>query len=315
MSKNPSPSVNEDYEAIEAAVLETARGRWFLAEYLRRHQAAETRALLDAIRKLENALGADGRHSREILALMERTAGQLAEIGHEPFAAALPEAVLQMAEEAAAIATRMEKLGEEDGDAERNLPSLLSAQQHLMARKLEAVAGCLREISAICGEETPQQTEEPGIEPEQARWFASDAELFEEEEHPADVETGSAERRDSEPTKPVAAVDSAPVPFAAGSFTDPALQEAGATPSVEMQENNITGEERTGHLSIIIEPGKPEKVHRETRISDDEDTNRPRIIITRKRSSNEVDIPMADHEEQTGAAETTDDREPEKSEA
>ncbi len=283
MSKNPSPSVNEDYEAIEAAVLETARGRWFLAEYLRRHQAAETRALLDAIRKLENALGADGQRSRDILAVMERTAGQLAEIGHEPFAAALPEAVLQMAEEAATIASRMEKLGKEDGDTGSNLPALLSAQQHLMARKLEAVAGCLRKISGICGEETPQQTEEPRIEPEQARWFASDAELFEDEPHPSDAGTGTSE--------------------------------AGTSFPEEMPKDNSTGEERTGHLSIIIEPGKPEKVHRETFISGDEEANRPRIIITRKRSSTEVDIPMASHEEEADSTQVTADREPEKSEA
>ncbi len=276
MNKTPSPNVNEDFEAIEAAVLETARGRWFLAEYLRRHQAAETRALLDAIRKLENALGADGQRSRDILAIMERTAGQLAEIGHEPFASALPEAVLQMAEEAAAIATRMEKLGEKDGDPESTLPAQLSAQQHLMARKLEAVAGCLREISTICGAETPQQTEEPSIRPEQARWFASDAELFEEE------------------TRAV---------------------ESGAASGAELPEDDTGANERTGHLSIIIEPGQPKKVHRETRITDVEEADRPRIIITRKRSSNEVDIPMAGHEEEDGTTETTAIRKPEKSEA
>ena len=311
MSKTPSPSVNEDYEAIEAAVLETARGRWFLAEYLRRHQAAETRALLDAIRKLENALGADGQRSRDILAVMERTAGQLAEIGHEPFAAALPEAVLQMAEEAAAIATRMEKLGEEDGNSGSNLPALLSAQQHLMARKLEAVAGCLREISDICGEETPQQTEEPRIEPEQARWFASDAELFEEESRPADAGTGDTGAGTSMPAEAVPVADSAAAPFAPAGLAEPAPHETGP----KMPEEDTGEGERTGHLSIIIEPGQPEKVHRETRITGAEEAERPRIIITRKRSSNEVDIPMAGDEEETGAAETATDREPEKSEA
>ncbi len=274
MNKTPSPSVNEDYEAIEAAVLETARGRWFLAEYLRRHQAAETRALLNAIRKLENALGADGQRSRDILAITKRTAGQLAEIGQEPFATTLPEAVLHMAEEAAMIATRMEKSKETDGDTEWNLPAQLAAQQHLMARKLEVVAGCLREISTICGEEAPQQTEEPRIKPEQARWFASDAELFEEE---------------------------SPV-------SGPLLPK-------EVPVDGATDKERTGHLSIIIEPGQPKKVHRETRITDVEEKDRPRIIITRKRSSNEVDIPMASHEEGTGTAVATVDQEPEKSEA
>ncbi len=313
MSKTPSPSVNEDYEAIEAAVLETARGRWFLAEYLRRHQAAETRALLDAIRKLENALGADGRHSRDILAAMERTAGELAEIGHEPFAAALPEAVMHMAEEAATIAARIESLGEESGDAGRNLPALLAAQQHLMARKLEAVAGCLREISIICGEETPQQTEEPAVEPEQTRWFSPDAELFEGEIRPADSAPAAGEEG-AEPSEPVTTLDSTAAPFMPAGLMEAASHEPG-TPATGTAEDTAAGEERTGHLSIIIEPGKPEKVHRETRITDAEEESRPRIIITRKRSSNEVDIPMADHEEKTASTKAATEREPEKSEA
>lgn len=45
-----------DYDAIEAAVMETERGRWFLAEYARRQRAAETQILLDAIQKLEAAI-------------------------------------------------------------------------------------------------------------------------------------------------------------------------------------------------------------------------------------------------------------------
>ena len=50
----PTGIVPEDYERIEAAVLETARGRWFLAEFARRQRAAETATLLEAIARLEN---------------------------------------------------------------------------------------------------------------------------------------------------------------------------------------------------------------------------------------------------------------------
>ena len=46
---------HDDYEAIEAAVMETPRGRWFLSEYLRRHQNDETRRLLHSLRKLMQA--------------------------------------------------------------------------------------------------------------------------------------------------------------------------------------------------------------------------------------------------------------------
>lgn len=52
-SKAPSPIRAADYEAIEAALLDSARGRWFLAEYTRRNRSADTRMLLDAISRLE----------------------------------------------------------------------------------------------------------------------------------------------------------------------------------------------------------------------------------------------------------------------
>jgi hypothetical protein len=49
-----------NFEEIEAAVMETARGRWFLAEYARRHRAADTAAILEAIARLEAKLAAGG---------------------------------------------------------------------------------------------------------------------------------------------------------------------------------------------------------------------------------------------------------------
>jgi chemotaxis regulatin CheY-phosphate phosphatase CheZ len=45
-----------EYETIEAAVMETARGRWFLAEFAQRNRTADTTMLLDAISRLENAV-------------------------------------------------------------------------------------------------------------------------------------------------------------------------------------------------------------------------------------------------------------------
>ncbi len=54
MSIPPPRGMSEvDYEAIEAAVTETVRGRWFLAEFARRNRLAETRQLLDAMARLE----------------------------------------------------------------------------------------------------------------------------------------------------------------------------------------------------------------------------------------------------------------------
>ena len=44
----PAPLSDADYEAIEGAVMETARGRWFLAEFARRNRNADTTMLLNA---------------------------------------------------------------------------------------------------------------------------------------------------------------------------------------------------------------------------------------------------------------------------
>jgi hypothetical protein len=49
-------SEDEGYEALHAALAETAQGRWFLQEYARRHRAADTQLLLGAIGRLEGTL-------------------------------------------------------------------------------------------------------------------------------------------------------------------------------------------------------------------------------------------------------------------
>jgi chemotaxis regulatin CheY-phosphate phosphatase CheZ len=58
-SKALTPISEADYEAIEFAVMETARGRWFLSEYARRNRTADTQMLLAAIERLEGAVVAE----------------------------------------------------------------------------------------------------------------------------------------------------------------------------------------------------------------------------------------------------------------
>ena len=54
-----------DFEAIEDAVMETERGRWFLAEFIRRRRAEDTVSILAAIGRLEGrAARADAAESR-----------------------------------------------------------------------------------------------------------------------------------------------------------------------------------------------------------------------------------------------------------
>jgi len=52
-----------DYEAIREAFMETARGRWFLAEYTKRNRNADTNLVLDAVSRMEASLAAQKRAS------------------------------------------------------------------------------------------------------------------------------------------------------------------------------------------------------------------------------------------------------------
>lgn len=56
-ARSLTPLSQADYEAIEAAVMETARGRWFMAEYAKRNRQADTRQLLTAIGRIERVVG------------------------------------------------------------------------------------------------------------------------------------------------------------------------------------------------------------------------------------------------------------------
>jgi hypothetical protein len=65
------PAADSDYDSIHAAVMETVRGRWFLAEYARRNRHAETDALLKAIGRIESFV-------------QERVQGEARIPNHEP---------------------------------------------------------------------------------------------------------------------------------------------------------------------------------------------------------------------------------------
>jgi hypothetical protein len=54
------PFQDESFESIYAAVSETPRGRWFLAEHARRQRAQDTLKILESIKKLEGALAQTG---------------------------------------------------------------------------------------------------------------------------------------------------------------------------------------------------------------------------------------------------------------
>jgi chemotaxis regulatin CheY-phosphate phosphatase CheZ len=88
----PAPVAPDGYDAIEGAVMETARGRWFLAEYARRHRAADTITVLAAMDRLEKALGANRpaphlervrMEIREMAQAIARTKSEIASIKPE----------------------------------------------------------------------------------------------------------------------------------------------------------------------------------------------------------------------------------------
>ncbi|WP_439497322.1 hypothetical protein [Bosea sp. (in: a-proteobacteria)] len=91
-ARSLTPLSEGDYEAIAAAVMETARGRWFMAEHAKRNRQADTTKVLAAITKLQRAIGqpasqpASGPDLREAIALiadlrtdLERISGKASE--------------------------------------------------------------------------------------------------------------------------------------------------------------------------------------------------------------------------------------------
>src|SRR5258708_16182937 len=58
-STPPLPAAQSDYYCIYAALMDTARGRWFLREYARRNRSADTKLLLAAIERIEAVVRAE----------------------------------------------------------------------------------------------------------------------------------------------------------------------------------------------------------------------------------------------------------------
>ena len=56
-ARSASPT-DADYDAIQEAFMETARGRWFLGEFARRNRSADTAMVLDAVARIERSIAA-----------------------------------------------------------------------------------------------------------------------------------------------------------------------------------------------------------------------------------------------------------------
>lgn len=90
-ARSLTPLSETDYEAIASAVMETARGRWFMAEFAKRNRQADTAQVLTAINRLQRALGATparqpagGQNLRDAVALIMDLRADLERIGGGP---------------------------------------------------------------------------------------------------------------------------------------------------------------------------------------------------------------------------------------
>ena len=78
---NPPPEgvADGDFEILEAAVMETARGRWFLAEFARRQRAGDAARILETLERIE----ARANQADEAEARARREAERAAELMRE----------------------------------------------------------------------------------------------------------------------------------------------------------------------------------------------------------------------------------------
>lgn len=189
-----------EYDAIEHAVMESPRGRWFLGEYAKRNRTADTRALLSALKKLEDAVG--GRRQAEpstIPGLAQAFAKTRAEI------AALRNDLLtgggviandnnifdRIADEALSHASRFTRHSDELAqtsaalrNAESGCLDVLDAQVHvfrdlsrsneLLSERIVRAMGLLTHIGRHIATASDAETAA-----RETRYFAADGEIFE----------------------------------------------------------------------------------------------------------------------------------------
>jgi chemotaxis regulatin CheY-phosphate phosphatase CheZ len=142
-----------EYETIEAAVMETARGRWFLAEFAQRNRTADTTMLLDAIGRLEQAVTGE-----RAVQSMDRVRFDLMEMAKAIARTKSEIAAIQSPDqEQSRLVEASETLDAIVRTTERATSEILGAAEHV-----QEAAWTLRENGAdeeLCGESDPRATE------------------------------------------------------------------------------------------------------------------------------------------------------------
>lgn len=122
-----SPFNERDFRAIEAAVLETEKGRWFLNEFGRRNRVADTETLLGALSRLERNL----------------TSQDAPDLEEHPDIAALSNAIDATRNDIGAVRNDMLK-DSADIPADKAVFSFLSENAHQISVDLIATAEALQ---------------------------------------------------------------------------------------------------------------------------------------------------------------------------
>jgi hypothetical protein len=141
-----------DFDAIESAVMETDRGRWFLKEYARRNRHADTQLVLDAIGRLEQAVAGD-RVAQDI----ERMRATLKEMATAISRTKTEIASIHSAEQDGSLFKATEALDGITRTTERATSDILAAAEHV-----QECAWTLREDGAdthLCDELDRRATE------------------------------------------------------------------------------------------------------------------------------------------------------------
>jgi hypothetical protein len=219
----------EQYEALESAVMESARGRWFLQEYARRNRAADTMMLLDALKKLENVAATTTQPPPDIEGLASAIKAVRSEIasthndrlpdgGYLSADAGLYDRIAADARSAShEIAKRSMSLrviagglkastveGEHAEAVEANARSLetLSWSQDVLSERIAKAMGLLSQIDqTLTG--FSEKPEDGALAQRQMPYFSRDEELFE----PA---LKTLEMRDTTPDQPAGEAGPAP---------------------------------------------------------------------------------------------------------
>lgn len=305
----------DDFDAIEEAVRETARGRWFLDEFTRRRDAGGTRTILDTLARLE-------RHFAEQQASLPspqlaKLSGKIARARREIAAAgtSMPDApelpddirIYERLAEQARDAARLAARGHDElQDARRSLTAsgcspdageaidrsaddlrkLVSSQDVLAARLARAMSLMADIDSHLAGHETPEQKlEDKPLAPDSRKYFSAGESIF----VPA-----------VDPPKPVQSVEPArPAALA----VQPAAQPArGAKLTVR---HSGTPESRIGTETAptaIVTADVPKSAAPAEAPPQPDASGKRRIFIVRRPAGDAVDIPLADDTAQANSA-------------